>query len=133
MGISCLWEVVTFKPVVYKGTKGYRSSLLYFTTPRQQEKIRSPETPPPDSSIQHPLSTHSSLKMSEGHLYIKDSRTWKDYTIPISKNAILASDINKINASTGESDAADKVDKGLRVLDPGFNHTASHESKITWV
>jgi len=71
--------------------------------------------------------------MSEGHLYIKDSRTWKDYTIPISKNAILASDINKINASTGESDAADKVDKGLRVLDPGFNHTASHESKITWV
>lgn len=71
--------------------------------------------------------------MSNGKLYVKDSRTWKDYEIPITRNTINAADIQKIVGSADGQDAADRVHKGLRMFDPGFHHTISHESKITWV
>lgn len=71
--------------------------------------------------------------MSEGSLHVVDSRTGKYYELPITRNAVRAEDLKKISAIAGDSDPADKVTKGLRILDEGFQRTASHESKITWV
>lgn len=71
--------------------------------------------------------------MSEGKLYIKDTRTCQDYEIPIIQNTVKAADLCKIHAPVGDSDPADRVDKGLRLLDAGFHNTAGHESKVTWV
>ena len=71
--------------------------------------------------------------MSEGTLFVKDSRTSHQYEIPIHRNSVLASDFQQMAGPSTGSDPADKVSKGLRLFDPGLHHTASHESKITWV
>lgn len=72
--------------------------------------------------------------MPEGNLHVFDSRTGKYYELPITRNAVRAQDINRIAAPpAGDSDPALKLAKGLRILDEGFQRTASHESKITWV
>ncbi len=71
--------------------------------------------------------------MSEGTLHITDSRTSKEYDIPIHRNSVKAEDLTHIIAPADGTDPADRVHKGLRLLDPGFHYTASHESKITWV
>lgn len=71
--------------------------------------------------------------MSEGVLTVKDSRTSKEYEIPIHRNTIKAADFKQIKAPSENTDPADKVAKGLRLFDPGAHYTATHESRITWV
>lgn len=71
--------------------------------------------------------------MSDGTLFIKDSRTSKEYTVPIKRNSVNASDFQKIVGPDTDTDPADKVAKGLRLFDPGLHYTATHESKVTWV
>ncbi len=71
--------------------------------------------------------------MSEGTLHIIDSRTSKEYDIPIHRNLVKAGDFKQIIAPADGTDPADKVDKGIRLLDPGLHDTATHESKITWM
>ena len=71
--------------------------------------------------------------MSEGTLFVRDSRTLRKYEIPIHRNSVLASDFQQVVGPSAGSDPAYKVNKGLRLFDPGFHHTASHETKITWV
>ena len=71
--------------------------------------------------------------MSSGFLHIRDSRTEKDYDIPIAHNAIRANEFKKIKAPGQGSDPFDKVDSGILLLDPGFSNTAIMESHITFV
>jgi citrate synthase len=71
--------------------------------------------------------------MSEGTLFVKDSRTSKEYEIPITRNSVKAADFKQIVGPAEGTNPADHVAKGLRLFDPGVQHTATHESKITWV
>ena len=59
-------------------------------------------------------------------LEIKDSRTNKNYTVPIAENAIRATELKKIK--TDEPD-----DAGLVSYDPAFLNTASCRSAITFI
>ncbi len=58
-------------------------------------------------------------------LSIKDSRTGKEYQIPIQNGAIHATDLRQIKVSDS--------DFGLLSYDPSFANTASCKSKITFV
>jgi citrate synthase len=68
--------------------------------------------------------------MSDGFLLVRDSRTARDYELPIRRNTILATDLKKIKAMGG--DPADKAAAGLRVYDPGLQNTTVVESATTF-
>ncbi|KAJ5371608.1 hypothetical protein N7517_003614 [Penicillium concentricum] len=68
--------------------------------------------------------------MSTGTLFIRDSRTNVDYEVPITRNAIRATDLQRIQAPSLNSDRADQVAHGLRVYDPGLQNTAVTQSAI---
>ena len=61
----------------------------------------------------------------EGSLEIRDSRTGKTYTVPITDGTIRALDLRAIK--TGEDDF------GLMTYDPAFMNTASCRSAITFI
>lgn len=65
------------------------------------------------------------------NLHITDSRTMRDYTIPIINNAVQAIDFKQISTST--STASQNVSVGLRIFDPGLQNTAVMESAVTLV
>lgn len=67
-----------------------------------------------------------------GTLTAIDHRTARQYHIPIAHNAIQAIHIQQICAGD-ESDVSNKVQNGLRVLDPGYQNTAVMTSRITFV
>lgn len=71
--------------------------------------------------------------MSEGTLHVTDSRTSKEYTIPIRHNSIAAADIKKIKGDVTKSNPADKIANGLRVYDPSLGNTAIDHGKMTWM
>jgi citrate synthase len=71
--------------------------------------------------------------MSEGTLHVRDSRTSREYAIPIRHNSIAAGDIKKIKGNVQGSNPADKVANGLRVYDPALSNTAIIESNMTWM
>src|SRR5438309_390598 len=82
-------------------------------------KTGTTEAPPaPKASAAAPASGAS--------LEIRDSRTDKNYSIPISEGCIRANDLKKIN-----SGAAD--DPGLMSYDPAFMNTAACRSAITFI
>jgi citrate synthase len=70
--------------------------------------------------------------MSNGTLFVRDSRTNANYQIPIHHNAISATDLQNIQAFTIENDRADQIAHGLRVYDPGLQNTAVTESAISF-
>jgi citrate synthase len=70
--------------------------------------------------------------MSSGTLFIRDSRTDANYEIPIYRNAIRASDLQRVQADPIGSDRADQVAHGLRVYDPGLQNTAVTDSAISF-
>ncbi|MDQ3673136.1 MAG: citrate (Si)-synthase, partial [Gemmatimonadota bacterium] len=59
-------------------------------------------------------------------LEVKDTRTSKAYTIPITDNSIRATDLKKVKTS-------DPEDLGLVSYDPAFLNTASCRSAITYI
>lgn len=63
-----------------------------------------------------------------GHLHVVDSRTKKEYEVPILGNHIQAKDLAAITAPNPEDDGAPQM---LTVLDNGFENTACMESEIT--
>src|SRR6476659_4221572 len=63
---------------------------------------------------------------AKGALEIRDTRTDKTYTVPISEGAIRAADLKKV-----KTDDAD--DPGLLSYDPAFLNTASCRSSITFI
>lgn len=71
--------------------------------------------------------------MSEGVLYVTDSRTSLEYKIPICHNTIEALEFQSIKGPVTNSNPADEVGNGLRLFDPGFKNTAVSESKITFM
>ena len=58
-------------------------------------------------------------------LTITDNRTGKTYEVPITNDAIRASDLRKIRV--------DDNDFGMMSYDPAFNNTASCISRITYI
>ncbi|MCJ1385545.1 hypothetical protein MMC17_008668 [Xylographa soralifera] len=71
--------------------------------------------------------------MSEGVLYITDSRTSQRYEIPIHRNTVQASSFQAIKAPEAGTNRADQVANGLRLYDPGLKNTAISESKLTFL
>src|SRR5687768_15619974 len=61
----------------------------------------------------------------EGSLEIRDSRTGRTYTVPITDGTIRALDLRAIRT--------DDDDFGLMTYDPAFMNTASCRSAITYI
>ena len=70
--------------------------------------------------------------MSEGVLNITDSRTSREYEIPVRRNTILATDLKQIKGSNVGANQADKVGDGLRVFDPGLKNTSVVETDMSY-
>ena len=68
-----------------------------------------------------------------GVLHITDSRTNRQYEVPIQRNAVEAVRFKAIRAPKDYHHPADQVEGGLRVLDQGFQNTAVMKSQITYV
>lgn len=68
-----------------------------------------------------------------GFLNIKDSRTGNHYDIPIRHNAVEATQFKQIRARADSKAKTDKVEGGLRLLDPGYQNTAVASSEVTFV
>lgn len=64
-------------------------------------------------------------------LKVYDSRTEKEYKIPIHNNSVKATDFNQVKLPTDGLDKRTQVKPGLRVFDRGFLNTACVESSIT--
>ena len=70
---------------------------------------------------------------SKNHLHVIDQRTGKHYELPISHNAVNASDFQQIKAAENHEYYADQDEQGVRIFDPGFSNTAVSTSNITYV
>ena len=68
-----------------------------------------------------------------GFLDITDSRTNRKYKIPIHRNAVEAIKFKEIRAPRDYRHPADMSERGLRLLDEGFQNTAVLASQITFV
>ena len=79
------------------------------------------------------VGTHQSTvkSLSEGTLFVTDSRNSLEYEIPIHHNAISANDFKKIDGQSTNTKTKVKGSGGLRLYDPGLENTAIKESKIT--
>ncbi|TDL25806.1 peroxysomal citrate synthase [Rickenella mellea] len=67
-------------------------------------------------------------------LTVRDNRTGKVYTIPISDNAIPATAFKDIRAPAKKGEREEnETEKGLRVADKGFLNTAVISSEITYI
>lgn len=72
--------------------------------------------------------------MKGNHLHIIDSRTSREYDIPIDDGFIRAADLAAIKApETFSVDHEDAIEQSLRIFDHGFAHTAPVESSITFM
>ncbi len=67
------------------------------------------------------------------HLTIIDSRTKRQYEIPIHHNAVEAIRFKEIRAPKNHQYPADNTERGLRVFDQGFQNTAVMGSEVTYV
>ena len=72
-----------------------------------------------------------SIEIDIDHLHIVDSRTNKEYDIPIDNNFIRAADLSQVVALNGDGDA--QKSQPLGVFDHGYEHTACMESAITYL
>jgi citrate synthase len=70
--------------------------------------------------------------MSSGTLLVTDSRTNKQYEIPIKHNAVLARDFKSIRAPGRGANRADQMSGGLRLHDPGLLNTTVVETGISF-
>ena len=66
-------------------------------------------------------------------VHVIDERTGKTYNLPISHNAVTATEFQKIKAPVDQEYYADQNEQGLRIFDPGFSNTAVSTSNITYV
>lgn len=68
--------------------------------------------------------------MSEGKLFVKDSRTQREYEIPITRNTVPATAFKHIKGPATDTTRIDRGSSGLKVYDPGLANTATIESKL---
>ena len=73
------------------------------------------------------------LSTPSGFLNITDSRTGNHYDIPIRHNAVEATQFTQIRARADSNAKTDKVEGGIRLLDPGYQNTAVASSEVTFV
>ena len=66
-------------------------------------------------------------------LHIIDDRTGDYYSIPITHNAINASDFKRIRSPENVEYPPDQNEQGLRIFDPGFSNTTVSESAVTFM
>ncbi|KAI4196073.1 MAG: hypothetical protein LQ350_006804 [Teloschistes chrysophthalmus] len=80
------------------------------------------------------VSSPSGPKASKptGILTITDSRTNRQYRIPITNNAVNAIDLGVISVEK-DAYATLRANSGLKVLDPGFANTAVMTSGVTFI
>ena len=71
--------------------------------------------------------------MSEGTLFVKDSRTSREYEIPISRNAVPAGAFKQIKGPVTDTTRIDRGSVGLKLYDPGLANTATIESRLTYM
>jgi citrate synthase len=72
------------------------------------------------------------MSLTSGTLEIHDTRTLKNYSIPVTDNVILGSALADITATPdGVAEKPNKQDR-LRILDPGYANTAVMESNVTY-
>lgn len=69
----------------------------------------------------------------QNFLHVTDQRTGKKYELPISHNAVNASEFQQIKAPENHEYYADQDEQGVRIFDPGFSNTAVSTSNITYV
>ncbi|MBM4192854.1 MAG: citrate synthase [Gemmatimonadetes bacterium] len=72
-----------------------------------------------------PGQTATAAPVSGDHLEIKDSRTGKTYTVPITDGTIRTADLRQIKVKD--------ADFGMMGYDPAFMNTASCRSSITYI
>ncbi|KAJ5668363.1 uncharacterized protein N7477_006933 [Penicillium maclennaniae] len=72
-------------------------------------------------------------KQSSPKLTVIDSRTSISYDIPITGNAIKATEFRKISALGSKASPLERYAAGLKILDPGFQNTAVADSSITYI
>lgn len=68
-----------------------------------------------------------------GFLKVTDSRTGSNYDIPIHHNSVEATQFKQIKTRRDSQHVTDKVEGGLRLLDPGYQNTAVTSSEVTFV
>ena len=71
--------------------------------------------------------------MSEGKLFVRDSRTLHEYEIPITRNAVPAGAFSRIKGPETDPTRIDKGRHGLRIYDPGLANTATIESSLLYM
>ena len=87
-------------------------------------KAEGPATvPPPETATAKP--SGNSGAASEGVLEIKDTRTGKSASLPITQGTIKATDLRQFKS--------DADDFGLMTYDPAFMNTAACKSSITFI
>ena len=72
--------------------------------------------------------------MSEGRLIVKDSRTSREYEVPIHRNGVFANAFKRIRgpATTKKLGGAEESADGLHVFDPGLQNTAVVETSTSF-
>lgn len=71
--------------------------------------------------------------MSEGKLFVRDSRTLREYEIPITRNAVPAGAFGQIMGPVTDPTRIDKGSRGLKIYDPGLANTATIESSLLYM
>ena len=71
--------------------------------------------------------------MSEGKLLVKDSRTSREYEIPIAHDAVPASAFRQIKGPVTHPTRSDKGSRGLIIYDPGLANTATTETSLLYM
>ena len=71
--------------------------------------------------------------MSEGKLLVKDSRTQREYEIPIERNAVAAAAFKQIKSPEVDQTRQDKGSSGLKVYDQGLANIAAIESDLLFM
>ncbi|PWY82045.1 citrate synthase [Aspergillus heteromorphus CBS 117.55] len=79
------------------------------------------------------VSTAKGERKAVDRLIVIDSRTLVSYDIPITNNAVKATDFRKISAHGLTGNSLERYATGLRIMEPGFQNTAVAESSITHI
>ena len=107
---------------------GSAHELLYLTNQfvRPRDIISKVEMAKENGALQNGTGPKNSL-------HVIDQKTGKHYDLPISHNAVNASEFQQIKAPENHEYYADQNEQGVRIFDPGFSNTAVSTSNVTYV
>ena len=96
------------------------------TAPPATKKDNTMPSTAPNKGSTKPSSAPPASGVGSAGLEIKDNRTSKTYSVPVSEGAIRATELKKIKTD-------DPNDSGLMSYDPAFLNTAACRSAITYI